>query len=191
MTFSSQFEMKNEEDFDLSRNIEQFSISEIYLWREMVLRDDSLFLRVYKLISSDNPRVAWHAAWLIDHASEADPTKLEPFVMELIERLPNLTSSSLKRHFTRMLIKQEIPEEKLGQMVDVLLGLLKPSEAIAVRANALQLLYQITMKEPDLKGELIYVLETMLEEEQSRGILSKGKKILKALRASMTQKGTE
>ncbi|MEI7420687.1 MAG: hypothetical protein WCK18_01275 [Prolixibacteraceae bacterium] len=175
--------MKNEEDFDLSRNIEQFSsIHEIYLWREMVLRDEMLFLRVYKLISSDNPKVAWHAAWLIDHASEADPSKLEPYINELIERLPNLTSSSLKRHFTRMLIKQEIPEEKLGQMVDVLYHLMKPSEAIAVQANALQLLYQIAMKEPDLKGELIYVLETMMEEGQSRGMMSKGRKILKALR---------
>ncbi len=186
MTFSGRFEMKNEEDIELSRNIEQFSVREIYLWKEMVLRDDLLFRNVYNLISSNNPKVAWHAAWVIDHASEADPSKLEPHIMELIERLPNLTSSSLKRHFTRMLIKQEIPEEKLGQMVDVLFGLLKPSEAIAVRANAIQLLYQITMKEPDLKGELIDVLETMLEEEQSRGILSKGKKILKALRASMT-----
>ena len=182
MTFSSQFEMKNEEDFDLSRNIEQFSISEIYLWREMVLRDDLLFSRVYKLISSKNPKVAWHAAWVIDHAVDAEPSRLKPYLNELIEKLPNLTSSSLKRHFTRMLIKQEIPEEKLGQMVDVLFSLLKHSEAIAVQANALQLLYQIAMKEPDLKGELIDVLETMLEEEQSRGIMSKGRKILTALR---------
>lgn len=182
MIFSVRFEMKNVDDFELSRNIEKFSNREIYLWREIVLRNDSLFARVYNLISSPNPKVAWHAAWVIDHASEADPSRLEPFINELIERLPNLTSSALKRHFTRMLIRHNIPEEKLGQMVDVLFDLLKPSEAIAVKANAIQLLYQIALKEPDLKGELISVLQTMLEEEQSPGIMSKVKKTLALLR---------
>lgn len=182
MTFSGRLETKNEEDFELSRQIELFSIREIYLWREMVLQDDLLFLRVYKLISSSNPKVAWHAAWVIDHASEANPLLLEPYIIELIEKLPYLNSSSLKRHFTRMLIRHEIPEEKLGKMIDVLLNLIKPSEAIAVKANAIQLLYQISLREPEIKGELIDVLENMLEEEPSPGMQSKGKKILKALR---------
>lgn len=182
MIIYGQFKMKNKEGNDLCSRIEHFSIREIYLWREMVLRDELLFSQVYKLIYSDNPKISWHAAWVIDHASEVQPSKLEPHINELIDRLPHLKTSSLRRHFARMLTRHEIPEEKLGPFVDVLYGLLKPSEAIAVKAHVLQLLYQIALREPDLQSELISVLETMLEEEQSKGMISKGRKILKALK---------
>ena len=174
--------MSNQEDAGLCRDIRQFSSREVYVWREMVLRDDQLFSRVYRLIDYSDPSVAWHAAWVIDLAAEDHPGKLKPYVNDLIDRLPGLSSSSLKRHFTRMLLRQQIPEEKLGRMIDVLFGLIKPSQAIAVRANAIQLLYQIARKEPDLRSELIWVLETMLEEEQSPGIISKGRKVLESLR---------
>lgn len=148
----------------------------------MVLKDASLFNEIYYLIYSDNPRLAWHAAWVIDHVSEADPSKLEIFVPEMIDHLPQLKSSSLKRHFTRMLLSQKIPEERLGKLVDVLYKLLIPSEAIAVRANALQLLLNISLIEPDLQSELVCVAETILEEELTPGMKSKTKSILRILK---------
>ena len=148
----------------------------------MVLKDASLFNEIYYLIYSDNPRLAWHAAWVIDHVSEADPSKLEIFVPEMIDHLPQLKSSSLKRHFTRMLLSQKIPEERLGKLVDVLYKLLIPSEAIAVRANALQLLLNISLIEPDLQSELVCVAETILEEELTPGMKSKTKSILRFLK---------
>ena len=147
-----------------------------------MLQDELLFTQVYKLIYNDNPKIAWHAAWVIDHASEVEPSRLEPYIPELIDRLPHLKNSSLRRHFTRMLTRHEIPEEKLGPFVDVLYDLLNPSEAIAVKAHVLQLLYQIALKEPDLQHELFSVLESMLEVEQSKGMISKGRKILKSLK---------
>lgn len=155
---------------------------EIGIWREIVLRDDSLFLKIYLLIYSENPRIAWHAAWIIDHVSEADPQKLEIFVPEMIDRLPHLKSSALKRHFTRMLLSQRIPEDKMGLLVDVLYNLLSPAEAIAVRANALQLLLNITLIVPELQSELISVTETILEEELTPGMKSKAKMVLGRLK---------
>lgn len=148
----------------------------------MVLRDESLFHEIYNLIYCNNPRLAWHAAWVIDHVSEANPSKLEIFVPEMIDHLPQLKSSSLKRHFTRMLLSQKIPENKLGKLVDILYKLLSPSEAVAVRANALQLLLNISIIEPELQSELICVTESILEEELTSGMKSKAKNILKILK---------
>lgn len=152
------------------------------MWREIVLHDEALFVEIYHLIYCDNPRLAWHAAWVIDHVSEAVPSKLVPYVSEIIDWLPKLKSSSLKRHFTRMLLSQRIPENKMGNLVDVLYDLLSPSEAIAVRANALQLLLNIALIEPELKSELISVTESILEEELTPGMISKSKRVLMTLR---------
>ena len=70
----------------------------------------------------------------------------------------------------------------MGLLIDVLYNLLSPSEAIAVRANALELLHKIVLKEPDLQAELISVTDAILEEDLTPGLISKGKKILRSLR---------
>ena len=182
MNSSNQQEKKDDSTLLLRSRLENFGIREIYLWKEMVLRDESLFPRIYSLIFCDHPKIAWHAAWVIDHVSEADPAKLEPYIPDLIAHLPQLKSSSLKRHFTRMINRHEIPEEQMGMLVDVLYHLVSPSEAIAVRANALEILCKIVIKEPDLQPELISVTEALLEEEPTPGMISKGKKILRLLK---------
>jgi hypothetical protein len=182
MIFSNQSGKRCDPDPLLSRNIATIGIREIEIWEEMVLQDESLFKEVYNLIYCDNPRIAWHAAWIIDHASETDPGKLETYIPELIERLPFEKSSALKRHFTRMLIGQKIPENQLGRLIDVLYNLLSPAEAIAVRANALQLLLNIALAETELQSELIIVTEAILEEELTPGMLSKAKRVLQTLK---------
>jgi len=180
MTFSKPPE--KESDPLLLLTLERIGVGEIEIWREMALQDDSLFHQIYHLIYGENSRIAWHAAWIIDHVSEVDPGKLESYVPEMIDHLPHLKSSSLKRHFTRMLLSQKIPEPSLGILIDTLYNLLSPAEDIAVRANALQLLFNISIIEPGLQSELILVTETILEEELTPGMQSKARKILRSLR---------
>ena len=182
MIFYNQAVPKNDTNQRLRLNLEKIGGQEIGIWKEMVLRDEALFQEIYKLIYCDNPRLAWHAAWVIDHVSEADPGKLEAYIPELIEHLPCLKSNSLKRHFTRMLIRHVIPQDQLGMLIDVLYNLLSPAETIAVRANALQLLHNIALIEQELKFELINVTETILEEDLTPGMISKANKILRSLK---------
>lgn len=181
MTSSELSGQKNEERKALVSRLENIGKQEIYVWKEMVLSDKTLFPEIYRLIYCDNPRIAWHAAWVIDHVSEAEPAMLTSCVPELINHLGNLTHDSLKRHFTRMLLRQPIPENQLGLLVNLLYDLLSPSEAVAVRANAMQLLYNISKKEPDLQNEFRIVLTALLEDECSPGIRSKGRNLLRSL----------
>lgn len=182
MNFSSQFAKGKDNLPDIRTRLVNIGAKEIYIWKEMVLRDEALFEEIYNLIFSENPRIAWHAAWVIDHVSEAEPWRLESHVNEIIDLLPNLKSTALKRHFTRMLNSQEIPDDKAGKLLDVLYNLLSPSEAIAVRANSMNLLCKIAQKEPDLQAELGIVIRSIIETENTPGIVSSGKKILRTLR---------
>ena len=182
MIFSSHYGQGKNNFPDIKSRLEHIGTKEIYIWKEMVLQDESLFEEIYSLIFCDSPRISWHAAWVIDHVSEAEPWRLEAHVPDIIDQLANLKSTALKRHFTRMLNSQEIPEDKAGLLVDALYNLLSPSEAIAVRANSMNLLYKIALKEPDLQQELCIVLHAVIETENTPGIVSTGKKILRALK---------
>lgn len=190
MTFSNLYGQKDDLSL-LAKNLERIGNREIYLWKELVRQEDELFDKIYGLIFCNTPRIAWHAAWVIDHVSEAEPAKLEPRVPELIDLLPRLKSHSLKRHFTRMLCRHEIPENKMGLLIDVLYRQLSPVEDVAVRALSMQLLFQMASKEPGLQAELASVIESMLEEDCSPGLLSKGKKILHRLNMAMEQRSKQ
>ncbi|MCE1197368.1 MAG: hypothetical protein LWW85_00240 [Marinilabiliales bacterium] len=155
---------------------------EIKIWRELVSKDPNLFAQIYQWIFCDDPRIAWHAAWITDHAAEANPALLGPYVPEIIDTLHTVKSSQLKRHFTRMLIGRTLPEDKIGPFIDLLYRLLSPSEAIAVRANALQLLHDIALREPELIPELIAVTEALVEERDQLGICAKGRNVLRSLK---------
>lgn len=182
MNFSNQQGKTKDNAQVLKNRLENIGPKEIYIWREMVLQDKDLFDEVFNLIFCDNPRISWHAAWVIDHVSEVDPGRLKIRVTEIIDNLPHLKSSSLKRHFTRMLLRQKIPTDKAGRLVDVLYKLLLPSEATAVRANSMHLLYKLALTEPDLQAELCSTIHSLLETERSAGMVSAGNKILRALR---------
>jgi hypothetical protein len=182
MTFSRQYGREKDNFPDLRSRLEHIGAREIYIWKEMVLRDESLFEEIYGLIYCDQPRIAWHAAWVIDHVSEAEPRRLKNHVPDIIDQLPTLKSTALKRHFTRMLNSQEISLDKAGLLIDALFKLMEPSEAIAVRANSMNLLYKLALKEPDLQPELCLVIQSVIETENTPGIVSSGKKILRALK---------
>jgi hypothetical protein len=55
-------------------------------------------------------------------------------------------------------------------------------EPLAVRVHAMQILYNISEKEPDLKPEILAIFEHVMENHSSPGIISRGKKLVQKLR---------
>ena len=90
---------------------------------------------------------------------------------------------SLKRHFTRILSRYDIPEDYIVVLVNKCFELLLPSEPAAVRVFAMQVLFNIAIQLPDIKGELISVIENMREEGGSAGFINRSGKLLQKLRS--------
>jgi hypothetical protein len=155
---------------------------ELRIWKLSVLSDESLFKQVYSLIYSTDQKAAWRAGWIIDNATEKFPELLAPFIPDIISQLIMTRNSSLKRIFTRMLSRFEIPEEFLVQVVNRCFELLSPAEPAAVRVNAMQVLFNVSQREPGLKQELATVLESLLEERESKGFINRAEKLLQQLR---------
>lgn len=178
-------EDKVHEDLDvkvLKEKISRIGEGELELWKLSVISDVTVFRNIYSMIASDEPGIAWRAGWIIDHATENYPDFLTPFIPDIVTRLGLNQNSSLKRIFTRMLTRHEIPEEFIVQTVNRCYELLSSSEPVAVRVNALQVLFNISQREPGLKHEFVTVLEGLLEEGGSAGFINRAEKLLQKLR---------
>ncbi len=175
--------MADYKDLEATRQeIYAIGIRELKLWKVAVKADKELFNQLFELIFSDDPRLAWRSCWIIDSASEDFPELLTGKLPDIINALIITRNSSLKRHFTRIIARYPIPEDFLSATVNRSFELLLPSEPIAVRVNAMQILFSITNQLPDLKGELISVIEHLMEEGDSAGFINRSEKLLRKLR---------
>jgi hypothetical protein len=166
----------------LIERILQIGAGELNLWKISVQSDETVFKQVYSLIASNNPKLAWRAGWIIDNAAENSPELLAPFIPDVVAQLLQTKNGSLKRIFTRMLGRYEIPIELLAQVVDCCFKLLSPAEPTAVRVNAMQVLYNVSQSEEGLKQELAAVLESVLDEGGSAGFINRTEKLIRKLR---------
>lgn len=180
---TSKIKVQNESDISqVKEKLKHIGGGEIEFWKYTVLTDPAIFDEVLNLIFQENKQIAWRAAWIIDNATEKYPELLIPHIPAIIDLFLRTNNSSLQRIFTRILIRHKIPDHSIGTVFDRCFQLLSPIHAVAVRANAMQVLYNITEQWPDLKPELAMVIGGMLEEAEDAGIISKAKNLLKKLR---------
>lgn len=167
---------------DIKQNIFSVGGRELEIWKRSLVADRGLFDQLFRFIFSDNQRLAWRSCWIIDTASEEYPDLLEDKLPQVIAGLLSTKNGSLKRNFTRILCRYQIPEVYLGAVVNRSFELLAPCEPVSVRVFAMQLLFNITQQVPDLKGELISVIESLMEEGGSAGFINRSTKLLRQLR---------
>ena len=167
----------NIETSNLKQLILSFGAGERELLKRLIGTDKGLFDQLFRWIFSDNHRLAWRCGWIIDITSEQQPDLLIDKIPEIISGLSATTDSSLKRHFTRILCRYQIPEIHQVVVINRCFSLLSPSEPAAVRVNAMQLLFNLSLQLPDLKGELRSVIEGLIDEGGSAGFINRAVKL--------------
>lgn len=174
---------KKRDELTVRQEIFKIGVNELGLWKKAVITDKSLFNQLFGFINSVDHRLAWRSCWIIDNASEDCPELLEDRVAEIIEALISTKDGSLKRHFTRILCRYTIPEDYLAVLVNKCFELLLPSEPASVRVFAMQILFNISLQLPDIKGELISVIESLRDEGGSAGFINRSEKLLRKMRS--------
>jgi hypothetical protein len=134
-------------------------------------------------IALNNPEQrSWRAAYLADRIHDKYPALLLPYIDKMILKLKTEDNSGKKRHFLKLLSMNEIPEQHFGFLVDYCLDTLgSGKEPPAVRVHAMQVLFNISEKEPEFKPELMVIIEHEMEFHSTPGILSRGNKLVKKL----------
>jgi hypothetical protein len=90
------------------------------------------------------------------------------------------THDGMKRHSLRILSRHEIPETQTVQVINFCFKMLTLFEAAAIKVHAMQILYTISQKVPEIKPELISAIELSVQEG-STGVKNRGFRMLKKL----------
>jgi hypothetical protein len=144
--------------------------------------DPNLFNELITVFSKGDVRLTQRASWPLTLIAEAHPKLAKKHASFLIQLLDKPLHVAVKRNVLRLFQTVDIPQKELGPLADKCFTYIQSrSEPIAVKAFAMTVLYKICLKEPDLKNELIPILEDMLPFSQS-GILARAQKTLKQLK---------
>lgn len=157
-----------------------------YLQSELVNNSEQYKLLTEIAFYSDDAK-SWRAAYLIDKINDNYPGLISPFIDEMIEKLKTERSEGKRRHFLKLLSMNDLSINQMGYLTDFCIGVFtSDKEPVAVRVHAMQVLYNISEKQPDLKPEILLFVEHEMENHFSAGILSRGKKIAQKLRRQIS-----
>lgn len=153
--------------------------------REFIIQEvgnsEEKFLELLELALYEEDPLAWRATWVLDGCDEQHPGLASNQISRITRRLPDLESMGSLRSLLRLLCRYEIPEEDQGLLIDLCFGyLVSELYQLAVKVHAMQIIYNHVLLYPELKHELITVIEDQTENN-SVGFMSRGRRIINQL----------
>ena len=156
--------------------------------KDVVLSSPELFKELIQLALLNEEPVSRRAMWVIDVASEENPAILKPYLNDLIIHLSKFNHDGLKRHTLRMLSRYDIRFVDFLPILDLFFEFMKSAkESVAVRYQAMNLLYVMSNKEADLKYELATSIEMQMHEG-STGLKNHSHKLFKKLKSEIARR---
>jgi hypothetical protein len=147
------------------------------------------FAALMDIALEGNGRVNWRASWAADKINESIPGIAADWIPKLTDALVGLGHNGKKRQYLKLISLYPISESNESFLFDYCLEkLTSETEDVSVRVYAMQILYNISEKEPELKEELLQIIEQEMEYRSSPGILTRGKKLASRLRKEIRNK---
>lgn len=135
------------------------------------------------LSMDDSVAYGWRFCWMMNKIHDKNPNIFFPYLLLLIDNLQNTNDRSKIRELLRLIASFSIPENKISLMLDYCMQkFTSGSEPVAIRVHAMQILYNISEQEPDLKHELAELIAQEIEFHPSAGIQSRGSKLIRKLK---------
>jgi hypothetical protein len=140
---------------------------------------DIIMNKVFDDSSPEN----WRAAWMVDKIHEQHPELVFPYLQAMTDFVLITQNTGKKRHLLKLISLNDIREENMALLLNYCIEVFtNAAEPIAVRVHAMQILFNISQKEPDFSGELIELIENEIELHGTAGLFSRGRKLLKKLK---------
>jgi len=163
--------------------LQEYSKAQLTLLAQHVSGDKKRFKALMHLLLNDEYRVVQRAAWIVSMIAERHPEMVQPYLSAMTKRMlvPGLPPA-VRRNVVRILQFIDIPEALHGEVMNACFDFLAdPDENIAVRCFSMTVLGNLSKIYPEIKPELVTILEDQLEYGASAGFRSRAAKTMKLI----------
>ncbi|HEY0272356.1 MAG TPA: hypothetical protein VGC22_04175 [Chitinophaga sp.] len=152
---------------------------------EWAAHSKARFAQLMDLFLHGEYRVVQRAAWMISMVAKTQPSLVAPHLPAMVQRMQDAgIPVAVKRNVVRVLQFLPVPEALQGAVMEQCFAFLaNPQETVAVRAFSMTVLANLARDYPEIKGEIVLLIEDALQQEPTPGIISRAKKVLKMLKA--------
>jgi hypothetical protein len=150
---------------------------------EQINCSEEYFGMLMDIALNDNRPNTWRAAWIADKIHDNQPRFILPHIENMVEWVLKSSNKGKLRHFLKLISLNEIPIQFHTLLLDFCLNIVvSDKEPPAIRVHAMQTLYKLSEYEPELKHEILAIIENEMEFHPTPGILSRGQKLTDKLR---------
>lgn len=148
------------------------------------IENPAIFNKLLEYSFSDDKNLAFHASWTLTKVCDKSPEIIYPFLPSVVETLNKIDNESAQRSLLRIISLS--PMDKLGTRHHGILAehcfraLKSELSAIAVKAYAMEIIFNLVLIYPEFHNELSAII-SLMEGEGSAGIAARGRMILKKL----------
>lgn len=147
-----------------------------------IQKDNSKINELMKLFFSSDLRMCQRASWAVGMIGERNKTLLLPYFDKMLHVIKNPMHDAIVRNTLRTWREMDIPEAYEGEVFDICFNYLQDTKTpVAIRMFGMCILSNIAMKYPELKEEIIPVIEEHYEQA-SPGFKSGAKRELKRMK---------
>jgi hypothetical protein len=133
---------------------------------EVIEQKPEVFDQVYQLCMLQEGKMAMRTARVVWLVSEQMPHLFDPYLSDVVDRLPKLTHSSVRRCMFKILSVYDLSdkEDLHGHIIDASFSRMNDgNEEIAIRGYAIQVLDNFTKVYPEIVGEFMAALQLLVD----------------------------
>lgn len=144
-------------------------------------KDKSRLDKLIHIFLNDDYRVVQRAAYAVSKIADNEPSLMLPYLDKMVAKMDDNTQHvAVKRNVLRILQNVNIPEHLHGEVMNHGFNILSDTrEPIALRVFSMTILDNLSKQYPEIRQELVSIIENELELGASAGFKSRAKKILK------------
>lgn len=137
---------------------------------------------IWKLTDSDDPRLAWHAVWVLEVVCKKNRSLLLPYQRKVVEKVLSTSHETGELRLwlnISLLLLPEMKEIDVDLLNFSLENICNMRLAVAVRSVCIKIAYQLCKREPELLKELEAVLSMLDLKDEQPAIRCVAKKVMK------------
>jgi hypothetical protein len=138
--------------------------------------------QLISLLIANEPEVSRRAAWLASEVARINPGLVMPYASIIASKLnTEFRDAAVTRNVLRLFQFIKIPKTAHGRLMTICFEFItSPGMAPAIKANALSVLYQLAETHPEIRQELLFIIQDQYENE-SPAFRSRANRIIKRM----------